>query len=225
MKRHFPELPPYEDGRLTTRQRRALKGPSRRERFDMARSAQNGSGLRIRVSRQVKNQQDFVPELKVWHDSVKKGVAQRKSLGSLAITQFDTNQLPLRFGQEFDEQSLEDLLQRECPQIFQDTEPILVRGIDTVGSKSQPFVALTFGHGRLHREQRDIRDAIAPELALDDSHQLGKQPHVSLGKVFAREMVPGIVDELRTKVPVAVQFAAATIMVEQTHSPARFVRD
>jgi len=211
MSMRHPALSPYEDGRMSNRQRRALKGPSRRERRSAAQGAQAVTGRRIRISRPVKNQLDFKPELKAWHEPVQAGIAKRKSLGSLAMTVFDTRQQPLRFGAEHTEESLEGLLYDSCPALFEDCPPVPVTGTGLYGSKIRPFVALTLGPGPIYGERSSVRDAIAPELSLDDSHQLGSRPHVSLGQVFAAHQAVALQAKLEPVLPQYVEFGPALI--------------
>jgi hypothetical protein len=181
----------------------------------MARGAQDASGLRIRISRKVKNQLDFSSELEVWHSPVQTGIAQRKSLGSLALTIFDTTQQPLQSMHDYTQESLEDMLQCRLPSLFEESPPIAVTGSALFGSRLRPFIALTLAAGHAHSEQAAVRSLVAPELSLDSRHQLDHQPHISLGQVFAPNQAEPIRSLLTPVLPGYVQLSPARIIVEQ----------
>lgn len=206
---------PYEDG-MRNRERRALRGPSVKQRRNTAREEQARSGQRIRIARRVLNQLDFKKELEVWIPFVQDGVASRRSLGNLAITLFDTNQQPLRFAEECTEEELKDRFEVRYPALFQNTPPIEVVGTDRFGDKSMPFIGLILAPGFAYSERREVRGIAAPELLLDDSHQNPHKPHVSLGQAFTREAAGNIQNKLDLILPGYVQFAPADITVEHT---------
>jgi hypothetical protein len=210
---NYPPLPSHEDG-ISNRERRSLRGPSVQARRTAAREAQTASGLRVRVSRAVKNQLAFKDELKVWHLPVQTGIATRKSLGSLAVTIFDTAQQPLRFGEMFSEAALKDVLDERYPALFEESPPIEVTGTDLFGSRQSPFVALTLAAGFAYREQASVQAIIAPELSLDASHQLEHRPHVSLGRLLVADRAQDIRAQLAPLIPEYVQFKPATICIE-----------
>lgn len=199
---------------MSTRQRRSLRGPSANQRLTNARNAQSSSGVRVRIARSVVNQTDFQPELKAWIPSVQDGVASRKSLGNLAMTVFDTTQQPLRFSDDLTEESLTKDFQRRYPLLFVKTKPLEVTGIALFGNRDRPFIGLTFAPGQAFDEIGTVRDIVAPELALDASHQQSHQPHVSLGQAFSYDRAVEIMAKLDPVRPDYVQFAPATVLVE-----------
>lgn len=207
------EVSPYEDG-ISNRQRRALRGPSAHARLATARQAQADSGVRVRIARKVLNQGDFKSELKIWIPSVQNGVAARKSLGNLAMTIFDTSQQPLRYSDGITQDSLEENLAEQYPALYAPTKPLEVTGTALFGSKARPFIGLTFAPGPAFTELRKVQAIVAPELALDSSHQLKHQPHVSLGQVFSYEQALVIQDKLSSNLPGYVQLAPADVCVD-----------
>lgn len=208
------EAPVYVDFGISNRQRRALRGPSANQRRNAARQSQAESGIRIRISRQVINQADFAPELKIWIPSVQDGVASRKSLGNLAMTVFDTTQQPLRYCDDISTESLEEDLESKYPELFRRTDPLEVTGTAFFGNRKSPFIGLTFAPGRAYDEIQQVRQLVAPELALDSSHQLSHQPHVSLGQVFSYDRALELKEKLDPVTPRYVQLAPAKVEVD-----------
>jgi hypothetical protein len=210
---------PYEDG-ISNRQRRSLRGPSKADIRQAARTAQEQSGIRIRISRPVKNQLDFKPELKAWEVPTQARKTDRRGLGNLGITVFDTKQTPLRIGTDHDKASLEQLMRDYYPALFKESPLVEVAGVDLFGKKDKltdmPFVGLTFLYGHAHKEQRTVRDLVAPELALDDSHQLDHRPHVSLGTATSPDWGHRMIELVEPVVPKFVQFNPGIITVEYT---------
>lgn len=203
---------PFADESRNSQRRTTRYRPA--EELAIARKRQQESGVRIRLSRPVKNHKDFSPELKVWHEPVQFGYATRKGLGALAVTLFDTNQQPLRSSDGHSQASLLELLQEWYPAFFQDTPPITVTGTAPFGSSSKPFIGLTLGPGFLYDEQTRIRSLVAPELSIDDSHQLQHRLHVSLGQVFVAAQAQAIEEQLRPVVPGYVQFGPGQIILD-----------
>lgn len=200
----------YEDA-ISNRQRRSLRGPSKKKVLGDAKQAQLDSGVRIRISRPVANQLDFRDELKVWIQPTQDHVAKRKSLGNLTLTVFDTNQQPLRFLDEYTEESLRDRYEAKYPKLFRTTPPIGVTGVAPFGSDKQPMLALTLEPGFIHGDRLDTRRVVAPELDLDDRHQLDHVAHVTLGQVLVASQVETIRLALLPVLPSYVQFGPAEI--------------
>lgn len=205
---------PFEDG-ISNRERRALRGPSPRDRRAAARSAQIASGVRIRLARKVMNQLDFREQRKKWYPAVQEGTATSKSIGSFALTVFDTAQQPLRFGEEHTKESVEERIRARYPDFFLPSPPIEVTGTALFGNRDKPFIALTLAPGHAYDEKVKTRDLIAPELWLDNSHQLDDVPHISLGQVFARSKAEEIRIMLAPVLPAYVQFMPGIVNVER----------
>jgi hypothetical protein len=203
----------YEDG-ISNRQRRAIRGKSTRERLTEARDAQAQSGIRVRIARPVKNETDFMGELKVWIPSVQAGVARRKSLGNLAMTVFDTAQQPIRACAGLTKEEIERRLASQYRPIFEQSPPIEVTGTALFGNLSRPFIGLTLAPGFAFKERGIVRPIVAPELGLDDRHQPDHRLHVSLGQALSHERAIEIQAALATVLPNYVQFRPATVSVE-----------
>lgn len=210
-----PRLPLYEDD-ISNRERRSLKGPSKRERRNTVRTIQDASGITIRIERRVKNQLDFGPQRKLWYPSVQEGIATSKGVGSLALTVFDTKQQPLAFlAEDTTRESIEAKLRNGYPDLFRETPPIEITGVRLFGDEDEnPFIGVFLAPGHAFDEKRRVRNIVAPELWLDDSHQLEDLPHVSLGQVFAPRQAKEIRDMLRPVMPRYVQFMPGTVSVE-----------
>jgi hypothetical protein len=210
---YTPQPSPYEDG-ISNRARRALRGPSESERRAQARAAQDASGMRIRIWRPITNQLAFKSELEVWRKPEYGRTALRKNLGNgLSLTVFDTNQQPLRYGESYTEETLTEKLRCSHPGLFATLGPIAVSGAESFGSKEKPFIALSFEPSGLNTERIAVRDAIAPELWLDSSHQLEHRPHVSLGQVLVSSVAEEIRVQLLPVLPTHVEFGPARVEV------------
>ncbi|HSX46419.1 MAG TPA: hypothetical protein VLF87_00285 [Patescibacteria group bacterium] len=206
------ETPIYEDA-ISNRQRRSLQRQSSRDRLATARDAQATSGVPIRIARSVKNQTDFLPELKIWIPYGHAHTAKRKSLGNLAMTIFDTSQQPLRSSEGQTLESVEALFDARYPDLLRPSPPIEVAGIGLYGIKDCPFIGLQLAPGFSEREQETVRQLIAPELALDASHQKIHRMHISLGQALSRECAVVLLEELEPVLPTYVQLLPASITV------------
>jgi hypothetical protein len=201
----FP-LSLYEDGSRNS-QRRSLRYQPARQRRQQARVAQTASGLRYRIWRKVLNEEDFADELRIWHPAQQNGDVKRKNYREFTLTVFDTNQQPIRHVESYTEEELTELLMRKRPQLFEPTGRIATAGVAPFGNKT--FLALHFGE-QLEDDRVTARNAIAPELMIDDSHQLVHRSHVSLGKILVKDAAQRarVCDELRAQLePVIPKFA------------------
>ncbi len=202
---------PYVD-EISNRQRRSLRQQSKSVKLREAVKAQQNAGYRVRISRSVLNQQHFTPELKTWIPFVQSGVARRRSLGNLSLTVFDTSQQPLRRDEGFEsEEALREKLFDRRPELSRDSPPIAVTGISLFGNDREPFVGLTLEPGFIYEELDEVRRIVAPELALDRSHQRDHTPHVTLGQVINLESLDTIQKALGLVFPKYVQFEAASV--------------
>lgn len=211
------EAPVYSD-EISQRQRRSLRQIPHSKRYELARRAQDAAGFRIRISRAVLNNLAFRPELERWTPFVQAEprIAERRSMGNLALTLFDTAQQPLTRAVSYSsEEELHERLEIRHPQLFANTEPIPVIGLALFGNTAVcPFIGLKLGGDVIREEITVVRRVVAPELSLDSIHLPLHTPHVSLGKVLNPGSVRHVVEAIESYLPQAVQFKPAHIEFE-----------
>lgn len=195
-------LDPYEDA-SRRRQARSIKTP--KQRYNEAKDGQRKSGMRIRIYRPISNSQDFRDELRAWQLPADRGLAERRSLGGLAMTLFDTQQQPLKYCPDYTEEELTDLLALRLPTLFLASGPHKVEGLRLFGvnkNETSGHLVLSFPMGELNDELKKVKSIVAPEISLADDHLLSHIPHVSLGKIVdlsKREEIESLIEPVMPK--------------------------
>lgn len=195
------------------------------------------SEARIRISRAIgpRSQADFGAVAAALRVPDERKILRRKSIGSFALTVFDTRQQPLVNCPDYTMSELEELFNEGYKALARPTRNIGVTGLDTFGNlnsdSSDVFIALRFApQDRVVFEEPAKIQTLLSEAGGRADNKL-YVPHVSIAKVFGRARTNGcmdvmqdpvirpIISSLAQIVPQYVQFEPAIVELSDRPQP------